>query len=597
MSSESRVCQNCKNQFLIEPDDCSFYEKIKIPSPTFCPMCRMQRRFSFRNDRSLFKRTCANCKKDVISIYHPESPYVVYCQSCWWSDTWDPLQYGAEYDLSKPFFEQFDALFKRTPIMANFIVDESRMVNSPYNNMVLDLKNCYLLFDSDFNEECSYGCELEKSKQCVDTNLASECELCYEIVNCHKCYKTFWSRDCETCNEVYFSQDLRDCQNCFGCVGLRSKSYHIFNQPYTKEEYKEKLKQFNVPSYLNVQKHRRKSGDFAKKHIRKYIHGIQNQKVSGDYIYNSKNTLNSWITYGAEDSRYLQYQVAPSTKESYDITQFGARTEFCCEIQQGGNGVSSARFSWFVLNESHDIDYSIQIMGSANLFGCVSMRKKEYCILNKQYSKEEYLTLREKILQQMQTIPYADRKGRVYRYGEFFPSDISPFAYNETTAQEYFPLTKEEVGAQGFQPWREPAERSYKVTLSADDLPDAVDQAKDSLLQEIIGCEHAGTCLHACTKAFRIIPSELAFYKQFSLPLPHLCPNCRHSERLELRNSPRAWQGKCACGGASDSSNIYQNTVAHFHGDETCPNKFETNYDPKNKEIVYCEQCYQSEVI
>ena len=30
-------------------------------------------------------------------------------------------------------------------------------------------------------------------------------------------------------------------------------------------------------------------------------------------------------------------------------------------------------------------------------------------------------------------------------WGEFFPSSLSPFGYNETVAQEYFPMTREEV--------------------------------------------------------------------------------------------------------------------------------------------------------
>ena len=43
----------------------------------------------------------------------------------------------------------------------------------------------------------------------------------------------------------------------------------------------------------------------------------------------------------------------------------------------------------------------------------------------------------------MNEMPYKDKKGNIYKYGEFFPAELSPFFYNETTAQEYFPLTKE----------------------------------------------------------------------------------------------------------------------------------------------------------
>ena len=106
MNSETRNCQNCKKDFTIEPDDFSFYEKIKVPPPTFCPECRFQRRMSWRNERTLYKRSCDLCKSNFISMYHQDTIFPVYCRECWYSDKWDPLFYGQDYDFSKSFFEQ-----------------------------------------------------------------------------------------------------------------------------------------------------------------------------------------------------------------------------------------------------------------------------------------------------------------------------------------------------------------------------------------------------------------------------------------------------------------------------------------------------------
>jgi DNA-directed RNA polymerase subunit RPC12/RpoP len=72
MPPETKICQNCKNDFIIEPDDFLFYEKIKVPPPTFCPECRMVRRMIWRNCRSLFKRECGSCGKSIISMYHKD---------------------------------------------------------------------------------------------------------------------------------------------------------------------------------------------------------------------------------------------------------------------------------------------------------------------------------------------------------------------------------------------------------------------------------------------------------------------------------------------------------------------------------------------
>ena len=48
------------------------------------------------------------------------------------------------------------------------------------------------------------------------------------------------------------------------------------------------------------------------------------------------------------------------------------------------------------------------------------LKRKQYSILNKQYSKEEYEKLRAHIIEDMKKNPYVDSLGRVYTYGEFF---------------------------------------------------------------------------------------------------------------------------------------------------------------------------------
>ncbi|MBI2047717.1 MAG: hypothetical protein HYT27_01120 [Parcubacteria group bacterium] len=119
MESQTKNCQNCKQSFVIESEDFDFYEKIKVPPPTFCPDCRSQRRMTWRNERSLYKRKDA-FGNDTISIYAPEKPFTVYKRDYWWSDKWDPLDYAIDYDFSKPFFVQFRELLERVPVAGVF---------------------------------------------------------------------------------------------------------------------------------------------------------------------------------------------------------------------------------------------------------------------------------------------------------------------------------------------------------------------------------------------------------------------------------------------------------------------------------------------
>src|SRR6185503_14223080 len=109
------------------------------------------------------------------------------------------------------------------------------------------------------------------------------------------------------------------------------------------------------------------------------------------------------------------------------------------------------------------------------IFGCVGLRNAKYCIFNKQYTKEEYEELMPKIIEHMNKVPYIDKKGKEYKFGEFFPSELSPFGYNETEAPEHFPLTKEEALAKGFK-WQDNIQRTTgKETLKPENIPDSID--------------------------------------------------------------------------------------------------------------------------
>ena len=141
--SSIKQCQNCKQQFTIEPEDFTFYKKIQVPPPTFCYLCRFQRRIAYRQERTLYRRKCDLCSEMKVMSYSSAWTGPVYCPPCWWSDKWDGLKYGVEYDFSKPFFLQFHELRKRVPQMG-LATPYSTMINSDYCHMAGELKNCFL---------------------------------------------------------------------------------------------------------------------------------------------------------------------------------------------------------------------------------------------------------------------------------------------------------------------------------------------------------------------------------------------------------------------------------------------------------------------
>jgi hypothetical protein len=241
-----------------------------------------------------------------------------------------------------------------------------------------------------------------------------------------------------------------------------------------------------------------------------------------------------------------------------------------------GRGCYNIKFCFNCWDEVRDLEYCAYCIGSKNCFGCVGLYKKEYCIFNTQYTKEEYHTLREQIIDQMKSVPYVDANGRVYSYGEFFPFDLSPIAYNQSLAQDFFPLEENVIREKGYL-WNNFNTREYQTTLDANNLPDSLNDATEDILKEILKCS-------SCDKAYRIIPLEFQFYKRTGLPIPRLCHNCRFVERFKFINPPKLWSRSCMC-----RQENHNHTGA-------CQNQFETSYAPDRPEIIYCEQCYQQEV-
>lgn len=573
-------CQHCSQSFDIYPEDQAVYTKFNVPEPTRCFDCRLQRKMQFRNERVMYNRQCSRCKTPIISIYSDDKPFTVLCEKCWSADTVPtPEEFGQTYDFTRPFFSQMGELVTTVP--RQFLYQKLNE-NCHWVNRVEKSKNCYMDVGGTENEDSAYNTWSGFSKTSFDNYGLVKGDQCYETILCTGCYRTFYSTFCYGCRDTYVSENLVNCSNVIGCINLKNKNYHIFNQPVTPEVFAEEVEKLQNADYLEDFKKRFRA--FANQIPHKPTFQSNAVDCSGDYIQNASNCFYTFATLELTDSRYVfGYGLA---KECIDVFSGGQGAEMMYEYMEGGKKCYNVKFSRDCEN-CHDIEYSQELTGCSNCFGCVGLRHKQYCILNTQYTKEEYERLVPLIKQHMLDMPYTDTGGRVHAYGEFFPGDISPFAYNETVAQEYFPLTKESAQARGYA-WKQPEVKTTQVTLSVADIPKTSAEAPAKLLQEVIECNHQSSCTENCTGVFKIVGPELTFLQQQGLPLPRLCPNCRHGQRLAAKNPLKLWTRTCMC---------TQTDVAHAHGSEVCTNTFETSYAPDRPERIYCIPCYEAEMV
>ncbi len=560
-----KTCKQCNKQFDVPNDDLRYYDSIapifdsqkySIPAPTHCPDCRQQRRLALCNERHFYMTDCGLCKKRTLTEHPPHNNKVIYCRECWHGDQWNPCDYGREIDFSRPMFEQFKELWQ--DVRAQNLLSEGTNVNSEYIHYAGFAKNCYLIMHADFCEDCMYGYGFKKNTSCVDGFYNLSCELCYDCVDVHSCYGLKGCQDLLNCSSSAFLRDCVGCKHCFLCSGLREKEFCFENKQLTKEEYDKKMTEIDLGSYKQYQQYKEKRSEFEKGHVFKEYHGHNLENCSGDYLQNCKDTHASFDCEDVEGGKYL-YQVVTGAKNVYDIYQYGLNLRESCECSIAGNDCYHVLFCHNAHISCSDLLYCWFIQSSKNCFGCFNMHHKQYCILNKQYTKEEYETLVPRIIEHMR---------ETGEWGELFPISFSPFGYNKTTAQMYYPMEKDAVISKGWK-WDDAPDQPPDVTkiIESSALPNSIDDIPDDILNWAVKCE-------VTAKPFRITSQELKFYRDQRLPIPHRSPDQRHSDRFRLRNPRQFWNRQCA----------------------KCNKNIQTTYAPDRPETVYCEECYLSEV-
>lgn len=565
---ETRNCQNCKKDFNIEEDDFSFYQKMKVPAPTFCPECRLVRRMVISNERVLYRRKCDFTGEQTLSMFPEGTTFPVYKSEAWYSDDWNPEDYAMDYDFSKPFFVQFKELLNKVPRMA--LVKQGLSKNSEYTHRAHDMKDSYMVFRMSGSIESSYCYVGRNITNCVDCLSIWDCELCYECIDCNNCYRVRFSEESHDCRDSYFLYACRNCTDCVGCVNLINQSHCIFNVKYTKEEYDAKLKELNLNSFSGINNFKKQFEDFRKKFPYRSNHSLKSSDYSGNWIVSCQNVKDSFGCINVKDGKNLLWIF--NAQDCMDYFQWGNSAELVYDSENVGINVSRIKFSSQCWMGAHDLEYCDSCPGAGNCFGCIGMKKGEYSILNKKYSKDEYEEMVSKIKQQMMDMPYVDGSGRVFTYGENFPYDISPFAYNETAAIDFFPITKEEALSRGYS-WKDREKTKYNITKNFSDLPETIDNVTDDIKKDVISCTEADE--EYSPGAFNITDQELNFYRKMNLPLPRISFPARHVARLKMRPPLKLLNRNCV----------------------KCGLDVETVYTEDFAPILYCESCYQKEVI
>jgi hypothetical protein len=347
--------------------------------------------------------------------------------------------------------------------------------------------------------------------------------------------------------------------DCFACSNLRNKQYYVFNKRKTREEYDEFIKSVNMGSYKMAADGKEKAAGILNDLIVKEYHGENIENSSGDYLHDCKNVYESFSCNDCEDVRYNAF--TEMAKDSMDHNHWGVRTERIYDSMACGYDLFNLRFCNLCWSGCSDLTYCDQCFSAKKCFGCVGLKKHEYCIFNKQYSKEEYEELMLRIIEQMKNPSFGGSNGE---FGEFFSIEKSLFAFNESRAFELMPMSREEVLKKGWQ-WKDRDPKDYLP--QSYEIPDDIAEVSPGIIDEVLACA-------SCEKNYKIIFPELSFYQRGHIPVPRTCTDCRHFERMKKENPYVLFDRKC----------------------QKCGKAIRTSFKEGSSEVVYCEECYLREI-
>lgn len=524
-NSNSRQCIRSGASFSVSPLEERLRSTLGAPAPLEHPRERARRLAAFNNYFNLYNGVCAATGEKLIQMFRPNSVHPVFSTPYWWSDSWDATSYGRPYDFSQHLFAQMRQLLNDVPqpaLSVNYATNE----DCAFVNGMSFSKSCYLCFLCVHCQDCTYCSSTWRSSDCVDCSSTYDSELCYDCVFATKCYDLRHAFNCSHCSQSAFLRNCIGCHECFGCTNMRQARYCFFNEQLSESSYRDRMAEVRLDSRAATQRWEQEFLRFAKRFPQPAVRGASALDSTGDFLEHCVSAERCFDCSELEDA--VNCFKVTNSKNCVDLYSWGAGSEYVFNSCRVGTTASHIWCCDLVYGGTAEMEYCYCCFGCQNCFGCVGLRSKQYCILNRQYSKDEYFDLRGRIIAQMSTAAEI-RAGR--GYGEFFPYELSLYPYIDSDAMLFYPLDAATASRLSI-PWEHPTPDTSRAAESASaELPDSVQDMPGNISEQVFRCESSH-------RPFRLSTRELNIHQKLRIPLSSLHWKTRMEERAARINFP-----------------------------------------------------------
>lgn len=499
-----RVCPISGEKWELTQEEIDCSKKFMIPQTNVSPTVRRIWIRGFIISATIWWNKDAITGEPLLSYVHPDNKVSVMDDLRWHAEEIGS-QYPQDVNISELFFKQLRNLAHRVPVTAQ------RRFGEAINTVgvgIINAEDSFMVFGGINNaKRCAYAFGIDDSEDVQEAYHSNYSRQSFGLVYCsrmHKCRGAIQCTDCMNCDFVF---DCRNCEHCFMSSNLRNKKYVFKNKYLSEQEYKEKMRIHDLSSWEVYQQHLGEYIDMlGSRAVWPENFNVQCDDCTGEYLMRCTRCHDCFWAIESNDCYQSQFLRMKSEGCAYVC---GAFSSMDCYASAASFQNSNLKFCG-TMTRCQNMEYCLECFDCEDCFGCIGLKKKRFCVFNKEYSENEYWQKVDELKCAML------ERGE---YGSFLPGDFST-AGMEFVLELHGGVNKdyiEKMGGEFFDPSRgtvisERQEQQKQKALSPSELPDRLEDG-----EEYIGKPFLDKDLN---RPFAIRGADYKFYKDMQLPMP-----------------------------------------------------------------------------
>lgn len=493
-------CSVTGKNFTVTDGEARLLESFGLPIPDRSPLERWIYAIGQSTPFDFRRVTCPVTGQPILSRWSEDGKIIGASSEWFWSDACDNRSAGRDFDFSRPFFDQYCELAGDCFAPS---INQVDCEGSPYVNACYHVKNCHLCFACRGIQDCLYCLLCAQSTDLLLCVGLSNSELCYACLDSDRLYGCRKVIDSQGCTDCYWCRDCIGCTNCFQCTGLRQArdGYYYRNQRIDKEQWIRLVDEAAFGSFGAEQRIDAEASQFFASQPA-YTTNFNNENCHASFrLTNSKNCSHTFSSNNCVDCSSLRF--SDSCRDCHCV-MWGKQSERCYYVAGGENAYDCA-FCDGLAGGGRNLTYCFCCYnGCTDLFGCFYLKKQSYCILNKQHSKDDYLKLRERIIEHMR---------ETGEWGRWFPPQFYAVPYSQSWAHYFLmQLSTEEILQRGLLA---PVAAPLRDVGASFELPDQIGAFGDELCGKQLCCALSG-------RPYGVSIAERDIFRKHQAPIPRI---------------------------------------------------------------------------